>query len=451
MYMFNLILNPLSQFEIIDFLYFEASLTDNIHISFPKIGLYVILSLVFIMILALFAYKFNRLVSNKWSIYKESIYVTIIKGLFKHGLTFFSGLIPGGCVFALLPFLVGWISHCNYLDFSLQVVKFSTKFCSSNSGVSIAVTARNYSTLATPRRSVDNLKLNPWWVAGFVDGEGCFHISITLRQDTKLGWEVQPRFKIKLHRKDQPVLEDVKNCLRVGKIYKSGLHTVQLQVWSIKELKVILENFYKFPLITQKRADFLLLLRVIELMERREHLTPEGLHKIVAIKATMNRGLSPKLKLYFPQVVQVTRPLVENAKIPDPNWLAGFTSAEGCFMVKITGSKTHSAGFRVELVFQLTQHSRDEKLLISFISYLNCGVVTKDRESYKFRVTKLDDITHKIIPLLKKYPIRGVKALDFADWCKAAELIKNKKHLTAEGFEEIRNIKAGMNRGRKLD
>ena len=165
----------------------------------------------------------------------------------------------------------------------------------------------------------------------------------------------------------------------------------------------------------------------------------------------MNRGLSPKLKLYFPQVVQVTRPLVENAKIPDPNWLAGFTSAEGCFMVKITGSKTHSVGFRVELVFQLTQHSRDEKLLISFISYLNCGVVTKDRESYKFRVTKLDDITDKIIPFLKKYPILGVKALDFADWCKAAELIKNKKHLTAEGLEEIRNIKAGMNRGRKLD
>ena len=65
MYMFNTILNPLSQFEIIDFLYFEASLIDNIHISFPKIGFYVILSLVFIMILVLFAYKFNRLVINK--------------------------------------------------------------------------------------------------------------------------------------------------------------------------------------------------------------------------------------------------------------------------------------------------------------------------------------------------------------------------------------------------
>ena len=63
--MFYTIINLLNQFEFIDFLYFEASLIDNIHISFPKIGLYVILSLVLIIILALFAYKFNRLVINK--------------------------------------------------------------------------------------------------------------------------------------------------------------------------------------------------------------------------------------------------------------------------------------------------------------------------------------------------------------------------------------------------
>ena len=31
---------------------------------------------------------------------------------------------------------------------------------------------------------------------------------------------------------------------------------------------------------------------------------------------------------------------------------------------------------------------------------------------------------------LKKYPILGVKALDFADFCKVAELMQEKKHLT---------------------
>ena len=77
MYMFNTILNPLSQFEIIDFLYFEASLIDNIHISITNIGFYLILSLVFIMILKILTSNLNRLVSNNWSISQESMYVTI--------------------------------------------------------------------------------------------------------------------------------------------------------------------------------------------------------------------------------------------------------------------------------------------------------------------------------------------------------------------------------------
>lgn len=66
-----------------------------------------------------------------------------------------------------------------------------------------------------------------------------------------------------------------------------------------------------------------------------------------------------------------------------------------------------------------------------------------------YKVTKLKDITEKIIPFFKKYEIVGVKALDFADWCNAAELMKNKKHLTPEGFKQIQKIKSGMNRGRK--
>ena len=70
----------------------------------------------------------------------------------------------------------------------------------------------------------------------------------------------------------------------------------------------------------------------------------------------MNLGLSEKLKKAFPDVVAVERPLVEIAKIPDPNWLAGFTSAEGCFIVKITLSKT-KIGYAVQLIFQITQHS----------------------------------------------------------------------------------------------
>ena len=59
-------------------------------------------------------------------------------------------------------------------------------------------------------------------------------------------------------------------------------------------------------------------MQVIELMERREHLTLEGLHKIVAIKASMNLGLSEKLRAAFPDVVPVERPKIETPKTVDP-------------------------------------------------------------------------------------------------------------------------------------
>ena len=47
-----------------------------------------------------------------------------------------------------------------------------------------------------------------------------------------------------------------------------------------------------------------------------------------------------------------------------------------------------------------------------------------------FFVTKLPEISEKIIPLFDKYPIQGTKALDYADFKRAANIIKVRYHLT---------------------
>lgn len=66
-----------------------------------------------------------------------------------------------------------------------------------------------------------------------------------------------------------------------------------------------------------------------------------------------------------------------------------------------------------------------------------------------YSVTKFDDNYGKIQPFFEKYPILGVKAMDFNDWCKVAALIKDKAHLTKNGLDEIIKIKEGMNKRRK--
>ena len=48
----------------------------------------------------------------------------------------------------------------------------------------------------------------------------------------------------------------------------------------------------------------------------------------------------------------------------------------------------------------------------------------KNKTWIEYRVTKIADITQKVIPFFNKYPIVGVKALDFADFCKVAEMMK---------------------------
>lgn len=122
-----------------------------------------------------------------------------------------------------------------------------------------------------------------------------------------------------MHKKDLALLEEIKNFFCVGKIYKHGLNSIQFKVFSVKGIKVIIEHFNKFPMITQKRADLILFKQVLSLVECKLHLTTAGLNQIFALKASMNLGLSPELKLAFPNVKPTERPLVTNQTIKDPN------------------------------------------------------------------------------------------------------------------------------------
>ena len=290
--------------------------------------------------------------------------------------------------------------------------------------------------------------MNPWFITGFTDGEGCFRISLTKR-DNLVGWRVQLFFQIALHQKDKLLLENLQNYLGVGKIYKSGKDMLQYKIQSLNEIEIILNHFDKYPLISQKRADYELFKEAYNIVLNKEHLTDKGLRKIIALRASLNLGLSEELKTAFPDIIPTVRPLVQCQKIQDANWLAGFASAEGCFMVGVRKDKNYSTGFQVNLTFLVTQHVRDEQLMNSLTEYLNCGNLHKKREVFEYQVSKFADLTDRIIPFFNKYPILGQKSKDFEDFSKVADLMETKVHLTIEGVNEIRKIKDNMNTGRE--
>jgi hypothetical protein len=71
----------------------------------------------------------------------------------------------------------------------------------------------------------------------------------------------------------------------------------------LEDLKVIINHFDKYPLLTNKQSDYLLFKQVVNYMEKGRHLTIEGLNRIMSIKAVMNyQETSDSLNLAFPNI-----------------------------------------------------------------------------------------------------------------------------------------------------
>ena len=191
--------------------------------------------------------------------------------------------------------------------------------------------------------------MNPWFVTGFSDGESCFCLSIVKNKAMKHGYRVQVIFSIELHLKDKALLEQIYSYFGVGEVVQTGSELIRYHVRSIKELKVLINHFDSYPLITQKFADYQLWKQAINIIQEKRHLTLEGLKQLVAIRASINKGLSPELKAAFIDVIPVKRLIVKDRSIPDPNWLVGFVSGEGCFHVSVSNSSTNKLGIQVRL------------------------------------------------------------------------------------------------------
>lgn len=259
-------------------------------------------------------------------------------------------------------------------------------------------------------------------------------------------------------KKDRSTLEQLINYFGVGgRIRELDKNNLRFYIESLQDLTAVISHFDTYPLFTKKHEDYLLFKHAFDIVKNKNHLTMEGLRQVVGIKASLrNKGLSDNLMEAFPGIIPSIVPVTNSTSglagidksIIYP-WLAGFTSGDGCFYISITESEKR---VQVQLVFSITQHIRDQALMNSLISYLGCGNI-KHHEKYswlQFIVTKFSDINENIIPIFIENKILGDKFKDFQDWCRVAELMKNKAHLTTDGLEEIRKLKGGMNTGRSV-
>jgi NADH:ubiquinone oxidoreductase subunit 2 (subunit N) len=175
--------------------------------------------------------------------------------------------------------------------------------------------------------------LDPWYITGFTDAEGCFSISIAISKKNKTGLQVNPTFSIHLHSKDISLLESIKDYFGVGIVsLENNTKSASYKILSVTNLiNIVIPHFDKYPLITQKQGDYLLWKEVIQILVNKEHLNQKGIEKILEIRSSLNLGLSPSLKNRFPNIIPVARPKLINQNISNPLWILGFSEGEGCF------------------------------------------------------------------------------------------------------------------------
>jgi len=83
-------------------------------------------------------------------------------------------------------------------------------------------------------------------------------VSLTKTSESRHGFRVRAIFQIELHKKDLELLKTIQAFFKgAGFISNTNTRgTVAFRARSLDDLKVIIAHFDKFPLKTQKQADF---------------------------------------------------------------------------------------------------------------------------------------------------------------------------------------------------
>jgi LAGLIDADG DNA endonuclease family protein len=160
-----------------------------------------------------------------------------------------------------------------------------------------AVQPQIHATCNTPALAQGNgaygeQPLDPWFVTGLAEGEGCFCVSFALRAKLRIGLEARPSFSLSLNEKDLSLLEDLQAFFGCGWIRASRSdRTFKYEVRSIADLLgTILPHFEGFPLRGGKAGSFNGFSRVCRMIEQGDHRERAGLEEIVTIAYGMNLG-----------------------------------------------------------------------------------------------------------------------------------------------------------------
>ncbi len=130
-------------------------------------------------------------------------------------------------------------------------------------------------------------------------------------------------------------------------------------------------------------------------------------------------------------------------------YLAGFADGEGSFNVSFRPRKDYKLLWKVSMCFNISQ--RDRVILALYKKHLKCGTIRGRKDGvFYYEVNNFTAILENVIPFFKRFNfLSAQKKRDFSKFQQIARIMKDGRHLSPEGFEEILEIRNEMNDGGK--
>ena len=132
--------------------------------------------------------------------------------------------------------------------------------------------------------------LTPEYLSGYVDGEGCFTVSFSIRPTLRIGWETKPSFSVSQNEDRAQVLFAMKEYFDAGFLRRDySDKTLKYEVRRLDDLiEKVLPHFDAHPLVSDKQQDYLLFKEICFLVKQGRHHLPRGLATITDLAFQMN-------------------------------------------------------------------------------------------------------------------------------------------------------------------
>ena len=133
------------------------------------------------------------------------------------------------------------------------------------------------------------------YIAGFVDGEGSFHVAVQRNPSTRVGFQLVPEFHVSQAPERRQILDLIAQRLGCGRIrenHRGSSDTTLVFVVRKRDdlLRRVIPFFEAQPLLSSKHQEFVVFAGIVRAMAEGEHLTVKGFDALRSIAVSMNGG-----------------------------------------------------------------------------------------------------------------------------------------------------------------